>query len=138
MMKLWFPSKRVLPTGFRYPDEYLLLGKQPVLPDLYPWRFLGETPTEIEDFIKAMRGIYTDKLLIPFARFEDSANGDLACFDGDDKSGNPKIYFHVYGYQKTIPSWDKRYHLENFSEWLRVAGQESARYKAERAEDENE
>lgn len=61
---------------------------------------------------------------------------ELACFDGNDHSGNPKVYFHDYGYDEQYPDWDKRYHLNNFDEWLKLAKEESAQYKAERAESE--
>lgn len=47
----------------------------------------------------------------------------------------PKVYFHDYATTKRV-SWVDRYSLPNFAEWLRVAQEESARFLAERDEDD--
>jgi hypothetical protein len=135
-MKIFLPSPHLLPSGFRYPREYLQLVEKSDLPDLFPWHFLGETPDELEPYVTGMLSVHADKHLIPFARFEDSADGDLACFDGSDKNGDPKIYFHVFGRQSPPPAWEKRHYLKNFAEWLHVAAEESATYKRERSGEE--
>lgn len=58
----------------------------------------------------------------------------LICFDGVDKSGDPKVYYHDYGHSGEVPIWDKRYHLDNFSAWLELAKEESVQYRADKAE----
>ncbi|GKX61435.1 hypothetical protein SOASR032_00040 [Pragia fontium] len=83
---------------------------------------------------------YRDHPLIPFAIANDQSGlfNDgyviLACFDGSDRSGDPRVYFHDYGYRGEDPAWDKRYNLDNFSAWLESAKEESAQYKEEPAE----
>lgn len=65
---------------------------------------------------------YRDHPLIPFAIASDESGffNDgyvvLACFDGSDKSGDPKVYFHDYGYSYSgeDPVRGKQYYLENF------------------------
>lgn len=128
-MKIFLPSPEALPAGFRYPETYLRMAREDQLPDLLPWTFLGKKPDSVEFYIKAMRHMHSQHALVPFARFEDSANGDLACFDGADQSGDPKIYFYVYESQKPLPPWEERYHLKDFVEWLRVAREESEEYQ---------
>jgi len=124
-MKLFILDYKTLPLGFKYPETYLKYVDKYVQSDIYPWRFIGETQTEISFYLELLRKEYPDKTLIPFARLEDSANGDLACFDGDDYSGDPKIYFHVFCYQGEVPPWDKRYCLDSFSEWLLEAEEDA-------------
>lgn len=86
---------------------------------------------------------YADKPLVPFAILDDPSgiSNDgyvvLACFDGDDATGDPKVYLHDYGNPKRV-NWEDRFFLANFAEWLRFAKEESERYKAESAEDGDE
>ena len=128
-MNIYLAPPEALPPGFRYPEDYLRMVREQQFPDLFPWRFLGETPDEPQGYIEAMRFAEPRHPLVPFARCEDSANGDLACCDGSDSSGAPKIYFHVYAYQLPDPPWEERYHLKDFADWLRVAREESDEYQ---------
>lgn len=143
MSKLFFYDSPILPSGFGFPQSYLQLAQGSDIPDLEPWKFLFLNMPKSLNYYGAMLEKYSDKPLVPFAIIDDQSgfyNGGyvvLACFDGDDKSGDPKVYFHDYSNPKRA-DWPDRYSLANFTEWLRVAGEESARYKAERAEDENE
>lgn len=131
----------ILPTGFSFPQSYLTLVHGHDLPDLEPWSFLCFTMAKSLNYYGALLQKYSDKPLIPFAIAHDQSGffNDgyvvLACFDGDDRSGNPKVYFHDYSNAKRV-DWSERYSLANFSEWLNVVVEESARYKAQRAEGE--
>lgn len=141
MSKLFFYGSPILPAGFSFPQSYLELAQGHDIPDLEPWEFLFLNMPSSLNYYGAMLQKYPDKPLIPFAIIDDKSgfyDGGyvvLACFDGDDKSGDPKVYFHDYSNPKRV-EWADRHSLPNFSEWLRVAGEESARYKAERAEED--
>ncbi|ASA57883.1 hypothetical protein [Vibrio gazogenes] len=127
-MKIYLFEGNELPDDFQYPNDFLKFVSSYDEKMIKPWRILGESKSELIFFRTSMNEIYTDKPLIPFARLEDSANGDLACFDGSDISGNPRIFFHVYCYQGELPSWDKRYSLDNFNCWLEEAQEEASFY----------
>ena len=143
MSTLYFYNSPILPSEFRLPQSYLELAKNHAIPDLEPWKFLFLDMPSSLSYYGAMLQQYPEKPLIPFAILDDPSGlfNDgyvvLACFDGDDKSGDPKVYFHDYGNPKRV-DWSNRHSLDNFTKWLEVAGEESARYKAERAEDEGE
>lgn len=130
-MKKFLPSSEELPESFKYPKAYLDIVDNQNSHYITPWRFIGDTPTEIPFFISLLHDKYNGKTLIPFARCEDSANGDLACFDGDDLSGDPRVFFHVFNYQGEIPDWDNRYHLKNFLEWLKEAYEDHETYQSD-------
>lgn len=142
MKNLFFYDSPILPSGFGFPQSYLQLARGEVMPDLQPWKFLFLDMPSSLTYYGAMLQKYPDKTLIPFAILADPSGAFndgyvvLACFDGDDRSGNPKVYFHDYANPRRV-DWSDRYFLTNFTEWLRVAKEESARYKAERAEEEN-
>jgi len=130
---IFLPPAHLLPPGFLYPKQYLKMVETSDFPDLYPWQFLGKTPDELSPYVTGMTKVHQDKHLIPFAQ-EDSSNADIACFDGSDTTGDPKVYFHVFSGSSPAPSWEERYQLKNFAEWLRVAAEESVTFKREQAE----
>lgn len=142
MSSIFFYDSPILPIGFRFPDSYLQLAKQPEVPNLFPWEFLFQSMPASLNYYGAMLQKYPDKPLIPFAIINDKSgfyNGGyvvLACFDGDATNGDPKVYFHDYS-NPTRVEWKERYSLPNFSEWLRTAAEESAQYQAERAEEDD-
>lgn len=110
-----------LPAGFRFPDAYLKLI-QDEFPDLNPWWFVAEEPETATLLYRIINEeLRSKKLLIPFAKIDDSS-GDVACFDGEDTSGNPKVYFSV-GTENDMSGidWSERYCLKNFDEWLEFA-----------------
>lgn len=132
----------ILPVGFEFPRSYLAIARNPDPPDITPWEFLFRNMPLSLNYYGAMLQKYPDKPLIPFALVDDKSglyNGGfvvLACFDGDDRSGNPKVYFHDYSSAKRVP-WAERYSLENFLEWKKMADDESARFKAEVADEDD-
>jgi hypothetical protein len=142
MNKLFFYDSPILPAGFSFPQSYIQLVQGHDVPNLEPWNFLCFNMAKSLNYFGALLQKYPDKPLVPFAIVDDQSGffNDgyvvLACFDGDDKNGNPKVYFHDYSNAKRV-EWSERHSLANFAEWLKVATEESERYKVERAEDEN-
>jgi len=142
MSGLFLYEQPILPKGFSFPSSYVELAKNGLIDNLEPWLLLYNDMATSLSYYGSMLLKYKEHCLIPFAVASDQSGifNDgyvvLACFDGNDHSGNPKVYFHDYGYNEQYPDWDKRYHLNNFDEWLKLAKEESAQYKAERAESE--
>ncbi|ETS32502.1 hypothetical protein BB987_10835 [Photorhabdus temperata] len=141
MPEIYLYDSPILPVGFKFPKKYILLATQNSIINIEPWTFLyGDMATSLS-YYGAMLNKYKDKTLIPFAIASDPSGlyNDgyvvLACFDGDDISGDPKVYFHDYGCRSQDINWDQRYNLENFSAWFNLAEEESARYKAEQADE---
>lgn len=122
-------SKEELPEGFKYPLSFLeIVSKKDVL-DLDPWWFLYEFEDFAKQWLFEIKKQYPTRKLVPFAKA--SNTDDIVCFDGSDESGNPKVYFiHTFA----SPGWEDRGSVYNFDEWLKQAKEESAQYKAERAE----
>lgn len=141
MSKPFFYDLPILPVGFSFPMSFLELARSNQLPDIEPWSFLFTDMPSSLNYYGAMLQKYPDKPLIPFAIIDDKSGfyndgyAVLACFDGDDKSGNPKVYFHDYAKPKAV-DWRGRFSLSNFSEWLKVSGDESARYKVDSSEED--
>jgi hypothetical protein len=140
MSKAFFYESPILPSGFALPRSYVELARAAISPDLEPWTFLFSSMARSLQYYGAMLLTYPDKPLVPFAMASDQSGyfNDgyvvLACFDGDDRSGDPKVYIHDYADPKR-DSWQERYVLRNFDEWSRVAKEESDRYKAELADE---
>jgi hypothetical protein len=143
MDKIFFYHPSILPPNFSFPESYSQLVQGCKIPDLEPWKFLFFDMPQSLNYFGAMLQKYPDKPLVPFAIIDDQSGAFndgyvvLACFDGDDISGDPKIYFHDYSNPKKI-DWSDRYSVANFNEWLRVAEDDSSHYKTERAEGEIE
>ncbi|WP_313681907.1 hypothetical protein [Pantoea sp.] len=57
---------------------------------------------------------------------------DIVCFDGECTSGEAKIYY-VHAFSSA--GWEDRGYVDSFTEWLKIARLESARQKAEQAEE---
>lgn len=135
-------DQNILPVGFKFPEKYTVLMSENFEEDIEPWRFLRRSDDITLSHYASMCEKYVNKKLIPFAIAVDLSGyyNDgyvvLACFDGDDPSGNSKIYFHDYGPPIKEIDWSKRYSLDGFDAWLEFARAESAHYKEERAEDE--
>ena len=104
-----FPSDK-LPEGFKYPEEYLIaLEKER---ELYPWIFI-DAMGEVGQLLYTI-GMSDEKKLISFASLE-NGDGDAACFDGRDHSGNPRIIMLI------LDGSERKYGFENFSDWLEKA-----------------
>lgn len=136
----------VPPENFRFPNSYLKIVDNNEDIDSLPWELLYKNYDLLLNYYTSMQEIYTNHSLIPFARACDLSGyfNDgyvvLACFDGEDNTGNPKVYFHDYGQnswglcEDRDISWEERYFIANFDEWIKLAKNESIQYKAEIAE----
>lgn len=101
-----------LPCGFRYPDGLLQIAATGEHPEIYPWWFVDANS-------KAGRLFYSTRQsdgrnLIPFAKVDDDRD-DIACFDGDDTTGNPAVLMLV------PEDSDRSYSYADFDDWLRAA-----------------
>jgi hypothetical protein len=136
MLRPYLFNSPILPSEFRFPAGYLALVQEKELPDLQPWRFLCNDMPASLSYYGAMLQQYRDKPLIPFAMASDPSGyyNDgyvvLACFDGSDKSGDPRIYFHDYANTKRV-DWPERYSMNNFAEWMVDIRTESLQCKRE-------
>ena len=105
-----YPTE-LLPDGFVYPACYLQLAKctKTVHSDEYFQWWFEDAFNEGSKLSYRLRNDHIEELnLVPFAQ-----NGDwLANFDGDDKSGDPKVI--------VIDLSDLPFHMicANFDDWL--------------------
>ncbi|MGU7783236.1 SMI1/KNR4 family protein [Burkholderia sp. PU8-34] len=108
MSKFELYASEQLPAGFVYPSEIQDFATTGEYPDLGPWWFIDANS-------KAGKLAYSvrqcdGRNLIPFAKVDDG-RGDVACFDGDDTSGNPKVCMLV------LDDSGRSYSFASFSEW---------------------
>jgi len=111
-----------MPIDFKFPPRYLSILKGDESLSIKPWWFVNNFPNNAQFFIKTLNGVgRSKKYLIPFAKVDDDGTGDIACFDGDDFSGDPRILF-VGGdepsHKLADMNWDTRYSEINFDAWL--------------------
>ncbi len=104
-------SREQLPVNFKYPLNYLMLAKDTSTIDSIPhfgWWF-EDAQSETGVLAYSLRLEHVKGLnLIPFAQFFDWA----AYFDGNDTSGNPKVYVLDLG---DLPHYVV---LDDFDDWL--------------------
>lgn len=118
MSKLYFYEDDFLPNEFLYPKDYIDLINYNSNIDLSPWWLVGENP----EFATLCYNVINDKtggekILIPFAKSD--LDDDIACFDGGDDSGNPRIYFDIGEESMKGINWNERYSLPDFNAWLK-------------------
>lgn len=128
-MKYYLYTEQELPENFHFPSSFLDMVKMDQVLDLDPWWFLYEFENAAKQWLSEIKKQYPDRHLVPFAKI--SYSDDIACFDGDDKSGDPRVYY-VHAFASL--GWEDRGSVENFDKWLKLAQEESAQYKADRAE----
>ena len=127
MLKHSVLSAQELPPNFKYPPSYVeffTLPQQEL--NLDPWWFLCLHEQATQDWFVELKRQYPNRSLIPFAKL--SYNDDVACFDGHDASGNPKVHY-VHAFARD--GWEDRGNVADFTAWLNLAKQESLEYKAE-------
>ncbi|KDD67535.1 hypothetical protein ABH912_000105 [Pseudomonas sp. BT76 TE3572] len=102
--------------NFTYPKEFInTISTTPPI-DIEPWWFIVFEEGDVNSWYDTLKKLYPKRELIPFAKF--NANDDIACFDGDDNSGNPKVLIiHAYASE----GWEHHGSYNNFSEWLTKA-----------------
>ena len=127
-MAILFFSGDEIPNGFKYPEEYIsIMLKCNFVEDIEPWTLICEFEISAKFWLLTLKKQYPDRKLIPFAKL--SYSDDIACFDGDDLSGNPRVlYIHAFA----SAGWEDRGYVDSFSEWLELARSESEKYKSER------
>ncbi len=137
MRRIFLYDNPIIPEGFKFPEEYITLAKTNPSIDLEPWKLLFNSMGTSLSYYGDMLKKYEDKPLIPFAVFVDESGiidegyAMLACFDVDDRSGDPIVYLHNYE-KKEYPIWSKRYHIKNFTAWLKRAEKEAEEFRVER------
>ncbi len=114
-----FPVDK-LPPRFQYPNDLIRIAMTGDYPEIYPWWFIDANS-------KAGELSYSNRLregtnLIPFAKVDDDRN-DIACFDGTDTSGNPKVVMRV------LDDSGRSYSFENFDSWLTAAKADAGRWQ---------
>lgn len=131
-MKNYIFETSLLPEGFKYPANYLAMVNAGDYPKLTPWEFLANDVPQALCYFGSLMMRYPKVPLIPFAIINDQSgafNGGwvvLACFDGRDKSGNPKVFIYDYEKSKLAP-WDN-ISFDDFSKWIKYAEQQSQKY----------
>lgn len=113
-------SNAQLPSGFKYPVSLLELVAGSEQLDIYPWLFI-DAPSKVGELSYAIR--QTDgRNLIPFASVEDDRK-DIACFDGDDTTGNPAVLMLI------LDDSGRSYSYADFSDWLKAAQADAVRWR---------
>lgn len=101
-----------LPVGFIYPERLRRMSELGDYPNIAPWWFVDADS-------KAGRLFYSirehdGRNLVPFAKVDDG-RGDIACFDGDDNSGNPAVFMLV------LDESGRAYSFKDFDDWMKAA-----------------
>jgi len=101
----------MLPDGFRYPKGLtdIAAGKQHV-PYGY-WWFI-DANSKAGRLAYSIRG-HDGRNLVPFAKVDDG-RGDVACFDGNDCTGEPAVLMLV------LDDSGRSYSYRNFEEWMKA------------------
>lgn len=108
MSKFELYARELLPPGFSYPTEIQNFASTGEYEDFGPWWFI-DAKSKAGELAYSVRN-FDGRNLVPFAKVDDG-RGDVACFDGDDSSGNPKILMLV------LDDSGRLYSFKNFSEW---------------------
>jgi hypothetical protein len=118
-MSLNIYDSKQLPKGFRYPTGFdrAAANHEPA-PE--PWRYI-DAKSEVGQLSWSLRQS-DGRNLVPFATLE-TGDGDTACFDGNDCSGNPAVFMLV------LDGSERRYQFEDFDDWLSQAIAKSSGWK---------
>ncbi|MBF2053743.1 MAG: hypothetical protein IGS03_09815 [Candidatus Sericytochromatia bacterium] len=114
MAALFTPAE--LPAGFVYPQGLIDLAQSDQGLS-GSWWLIGQNPAYARLCLAQLQQRSPHKPLVPFAKNDDEEV--LACFDGEDRSDNPRVYFDTFSNLSTV-NWAQRYSL-SFSEWLALA-----------------
>lgn len=137
-MKPFFFESQILPIGFSLPVVYKQMVTNREWPTIEPWSFLAMDMARSLSYYGNMLLHFPNSPLIPFAIICDQSGfwNDgyvvLACFDGSDFSGDPKVRIYDYGRPKISP-WENMSY-PNFLAWMEDAKKESELYLSEKKE----
>nr|AAN16074.1 ORF118 [uncultured bacterium] len=106
-----YPRER-LPTGFRYPVQFLEFANTGSYPDIGAWWFI-DAGSKAGELMYSIR-LHGGRGLVPFAKVDDGRD-DIACFDGEDSTGDPQVFMLV------LDDSGRRYSYGNFAAWLAAA-----------------
>ncbi len=112
-------TKDLLPERFAYPSAFLEWIKTPEASSVYPWTLIN-TKGEVGHLLYSLRKS-DGRNLVPFASLE-TGDGDVACFDGGNQSGDPAVLMLV------LDGSGRSYSYPNFSAWLKTAREESKKW----------
>lgn len=108
-------SSEKIGTNFKWPKIFCDFVKDAA--EIDAWWFIGFRG-EYADLCFEVINDKVDEgvVLVPFAKCGNTDS--IACFDGMDVSGDPKIFF--YDNEETLSNvdWNARYKLSGFEEWL--------------------
>ena len=128
-LELFFFRESILPAGFSLPTTYEQMIVSGEMPSIAPWEFLCMDMARSLSYYGDMLLKFPNSPLIPFSIILDpSEPGDdgyviLACFDGSDLSGDPKVRIYDYGRPQISP-WEG-ISYPNFLAWLEDAKKSS-------------
>lgn len=109
--------------GYPYPTNFIKLASIEPETDIEPWWLLVYNEGTINNWYKTLKQLYPERTLIPFAKF--NANDDIACFDGDDFSGQPHVLIiHAYASE----GWELHATYASFDKWLEEAMVQNAEW----------
>ena len=120
MTQMYLFSQNKLPTNFVYPSAFLSLIEDSSCLEQGSWWLIAEDPGYADLCLQVIQSKGGSKPLIPFAK--DDEYGDLACFDGTDTTGDPRVYFDTGEADYADINWETR-HSQSFAEWLATACQ---------------
>lgn len=109
-----------LPAGFCYPARFLSLVNSGPRDALYPW-ILIDAKSDAGKLLLSL-GSKGGRRLIPFASL-DNGDGDAACFDGTDNSGNPAVVMLI------LDGSERAYSFADFNAWLLKAESDAQRWR---------
>lgn len=101
----------LLPDGFRYPPELIDIAASGEYVPVGQWWFI-DANSKAGRLAYSVRG-HDGRNLIPFAKVDDG-RGDVACFDGSDRSGDPVVLMLV------LDESGRSYSYRNFQEWMKA------------------
>jgi len=107
-----------LPLGFSYPSSFTsLVIKENIkdVPSYGAWFFLCIFEENANYWFERVKELKPQRNLIPFAQNRDS--DDVVCFDGDDSSANPRVFFIHFFAGK---DWEERGDVASFDDWLEI------------------
>lgn len=138
-MSPYFFDAPVLPDGFRFPaahQEYVAGSGE----ELAPWRMLAFDMASSLYYWAALRKRFPDLSLVPFAMLHDEsgfANEGwvvVASFDGNDRTGLPRVLIYDYEHPRVAPNKTKGF--AGFSDWLDAARHEASEFQRTKAADQ--
>lgn len=121
--EIYLFKDRLLLSDFKFPQPYLDLINNG-LPDIDPWWWLALHKDSSQYWAETLQKQFPSRSLIPFAK--DGGSDDVACFDGSDISGNPKVFvLHSF----CSPGWEGRYEPSSFTDWFKKTESEALEFK---------